>query len=215
MPYPMSHLYTARKILDSCIIRINDLPQYYLGTLGPDAIHFREDFNIIQKRTTHLYVGLERENLDIFIKNWFENVVKFYNSYKLDKNHDFLLGYCIHLIGDIYNYQFIWTPFKNEFGRDNNIYQNECKKIDLEMYCKENAETCFFPLIKQSKSIDFFDLIPKKELDDIKNNILNVQYKQYETVENGESKFITYDKMKGYNNDMSEYIKKEFIELIG
>jgi hypothetical protein len=47
MPYPMTHLFIAKKMMDLSLWNIRDKSQYYLGTLSPDAVHFREDYNIL------------------------------------------------------------------------------------------------------------------------------------------------------------------------
>lgn len=206
MPYPMSHLYISERILDK--ININNVSQFYLGSVAPDAIHFRQNFDIIQKRHSHIYEGLNRDNLDLFITNWIENVLIFFNKNKkseTDKN--FLIGYCIHLLADIYNYKFIWTPFKMNYGKENEkIYQDECRIVDLELFQKLNYETKLFPIIEDSKGMDFFGLIFEDEINKLKNNILNNQYKNKQKVNSVENNFMTYEKMQEFNNDIIYFI---------
>jgi hypothetical protein len=69
MAFPMSHLYIAQNILNNIPIPIKDISQYYLGTLAPDAIHFRKNYNRNQKRESHLYINLEKYDLEYFIEN--------------------------------------------------------------------------------------------------------------------------------------------------
>lgn len=42
MPFPMTHLVIANKIVELKPEAIKNLPQFYLGNLSPDAIHFRQ-----------------------------------------------------------------------------------------------------------------------------------------------------------------------------
>jgi hypothetical protein len=69
MPWPMSHLYIAENVLKSHTIKIINLPQYYLGSIAPDAVHFRENFDRSLKRVTHLTLGMDKTILDDFVKN--------------------------------------------------------------------------------------------------------------------------------------------------
>lgn len=212
MPYPMSHLCISESLLKK--LKVDDIPQYYLGSLAPDAVHFRKDYNRDQKRISHLYENLERENLDDYINNWKSNVEKFFISHNSKEIYEFILGYCVHLMADIYNYKYIWTPFKLKFGRENDkIYQNECLTVDFEICQKENYKAKLFPVLEQSKELDFFDLITQEELTGLKNNIINVQYENKEAVDNSRNKFITCEKMKEHNNDIVKYIAEEFSVL--
>ena len=209
MPYPMSHLYISETLLKK--LKPNNIPQYYLGSLAPDAVHFRKDYTISHKRISHLYENLDRENLDAFIKNWKSNVENFFNNNSSKEIYDFVLGYCIHLIADIYNYKYIWTPFKLKFGGENDkIYQNECLTVDFEIFQKENYNAKLFPILDKSEKMEFLDLVIKEELIELKNNIINIQYVNKEPVTNRENKFMTYEKMKEYNIDIVKYVEDEF-----
>jgi len=213
MPYPMSHLYISENIINK--INIDNIAQFYLGSMSPDAIHFRQNFDIVQKIHSHLYEDLNKDNLDFFFNNWMENVLNFFNKNKktrIDKN--FLIGYCMHLLADIYNYKFIWIPFKNEYGRENEkIYQNECKIVDLELFQKLNYEVKLFPIIKDSKGINFFGLISENEVNELKNNVLNIQYKNKQDIDSVENSFMTYDKMQKFNNDIINFIVENLYKL--
>jgi hypothetical protein len=210
MPYPMSHLYIAENVMAGGTIKVNNVPQYYLGSLGPDAVHFRKDYNITYKRNSHLYEGLDKIDLDIFINNWKDNVETFFIKNKPFGLYDFLLGYCLHLLADIYNYKYIWTPFKHTFGRENDkIYQNESMKIDQELFRESHYEEKLFPLINESEGIDFFGLITKDELNELKNNILHVQYNEKQFENTGKYQFTTYNQMREHNSNMVKYISDE------
>ena len=208
----MSHLYISETLLKK--LKLDNIPQYYLGSLAPDAVHFRNEFNRSHKRISHLYKNLDRENLDIYINHWKNNVENFFIGHNSKEVYEFTLGYCIHLMADIYNYKYIWTPFKLKFGRENDkVYQNECLTVDFEILQKENYKAKLLPILDQSKELDFFDLITQEELTGLKNNIINIQYEDKESVDNSGNKFITYEKMKEHNNDMVKYIAEEFSVL--
>jgi hypothetical protein len=85
----MSHLYIVQNILNNIPIKLKDISQYYLGTLAPDAIYFRENYNRSLKRKSHLYINLEKYKLEYFIENWKTNVIKLFLENKSGKNSGF------------------------------------------------------------------------------------------------------------------------------
>ena len=214
MPYPMSHFYIAENILAGKGLAVNNAPQFYLGTLGPDAVHFRKDYSRAQKRVSHIYDNLDRGNLEVFAGNWIKNVENFYTGNKSNIDRDFLLGYCIHLMADIYNYIYIWTPFKLAYGRENDkLYQADGLSTDLEIYQKENYESKLFPILEKSEPFDFINLISKNEMAELKNNILNVQYRDKQEVNTKTNKFMIYEKLMEWNNKALQFIIDEFSGL--
>ena len=213
MPHIMSHLYIAKETLDGIKSRINDIPQYFLGTLSPDAIEYKEDSSIVHKRISHLYEGLEKENHNIL--GWIKNVENFYFEHKSDEINDFLLGFCIHIMADIYNYEFIQTPFRSKFGEeDEKIYKIENRIIDYEIFYRENLKTNIFPYIEKSRGIDFFNIISINELNKLKNDSMKIEFAIEQITTICENKYITYNKMKESNDNMVKYIKKEFLDKI-
>jgi hypothetical protein len=60
MPYPMPHLYTAWRVAENSPLAIENFPQFYLGSIAPDGVHFRENYNSGLKLLSHLCVGDEK-----------------------------------------------------------------------------------------------------------------------------------------------------------
>ena len=216
MAWPMSHLYVAKNILYSFPIELKDISQYYLGTLAPDAVYFRQNYQRDLKRISHLYTNIDKSDIDYYSEKWKKNVIEFFVKNNSQGYFDFLLGYCIHLLLDIFVYKNIYRPYISE---NNSIDKNGCTKtytnenlaVDLEIYQELNYEETIFPILASSKPTDFIDIL-ETDMERIKNNILNVQYKNKTIIDTANNKFYNFDKIIGFNNQSIEYIKKEFIE---
>lgn len=214
----MSHLFIAENILNN--IPIKNIPQYYLGTLAPDAVHFRKEYDRNQKRTSHLYINLDKSDLENYVNNWRNNVVNFFEKHKMKNDiYDFLIGYCIHLFVDINTYKNVWKPFeikfKNQCGNNyTKIYQEEHLSVDFEIFQNNQYEKRIFPKMKMAKSFDFMDLISEEDMEGLKDNILNRQYKK-EVKKSFTNKYITYEKNLEYNKQIIEIVNKEIREIMG
>ena len=112
MPFPMQHICIAKKIIELNPNIIKNFPQYYLGNLAPDAIHFRDNFKINDKFISHLCAGDEKWGEISNNEEWTDNVLKFLNGYNESENIDFIYGYCVHILADMRNNVEFWTPFK-------------------------------------------------------------------------------------------------------
>ena len=214
MPYPMSHFYIAEYLLGTEKIKIKDIPQFYLGTLAPDAVHFRKGYSRIQKMTSHLYISLNKRNTDEFVDNWKNNVKNFYFENNSKEIYEFLLGYCVHIMADIYAYKNIWIPFKLTFGEEQErMYERDMLQIDLELFQKGGYRTRVFPRLSESREFDFLELLKKNDLIGLKYNILNIQYNNQPIANTSTNTYISYDNMQAFHSGMIEYIVNEFIEI--
>ena len=50
--------------------------------------------------------------------DWTENVLKFLPDKRNSDNYDFILGYCCHILSDIYNNIVVWTPFRLKYPEE-------------------------------------------------------------------------------------------------
>ena len=128
MPLPMVHLAVAVRVKDK--LKIEDDGAFYLGSIAPDAIHMREDASAEDKFKSHM--GM-RANL-------FENEQ---NAKALVGRSDFLTGYAVHLVTDMYWSREVGTPFKAKFkakfpdAGHAPAYYNDTDLADLELYRSE------------------------------------------------------------------------------
>ncbi|HHY76702.1 MAG TPA: zinc dependent phospholipase C family protein [Firmicutes bacterium] len=179
MPFPMTHLIIARNILNATS-QIKDPAQFLLGSIAPDAVHFRPDFESDMKKVSHLVVGDERWGWVTDNDGWRENVLTFLDLMK-DEDPDFILGYCAHILADIKHNIEIWTPFRakheEEVKRGYSALHKEAVEVDFEIYrtCPDRQK--IWELLERARPIDIPGIM---EARDIKKARAHLLYKQYE-----------------------------------
>ena len=60
MPFTMTHLIIADNISNLFEKNIQNLPQFFLGSVAPDAVHNRANYVSDFKKDSHLCVGAEK-----------------------------------------------------------------------------------------------------------------------------------------------------------
>jgi len=115
MPLPMVHLSVAKKIIEAGF-KITDSSLFYLGSISPDAIHMRENADRYAKKLSHLgnpssvSMDFSEESEDGYVKIMLDFVSK--NKEKI--NTDFLWGYIIHILTDMYwGKNDVWQSLQN------------------------------------------------------------------------------------------------------
>ena len=123
MPLPMVHLCIATNIFDYGFKEI-DLPQFYLGTISPDAIHMRENSDRNDKSNTHL-IPDGKKWTDINENEYYEFIFEFIKRNKIFVNMSFLWGYMIHILTDMHWTKNIHNDFINKYKNDAYPIQDE------------------------------------------------------------------------------------------
>lgn len=213
----MTHLYIANKILDESLCSIKNESQYYLGNLVPDAVEFREKYD---KKISHLCNDEAKWGFITNYEKWAKNVLKYYKQNVKVNDYDFLTGYCIHILADINYSNIIWTPFrlenedKADFNDISKRSHDECNRVDLELYHKCSFRDEIWIKTKESICMDFMDIVNKEDMEKMKNNVLNIQYKNKPEANSGNNRIITYNGLIEYVDNTIEYIKEKFIKEI-
>lgn len=112
MAFTMTHLIISKNISEIFAGYIGSLPQFYLGSVAPDAVHYREDYDSEYKKASHLNTSIERWGMMMDYDDWESNIIAFFNKHKKSENRDFIIGYCTHVLSDLYNTINVWTPFR-------------------------------------------------------------------------------------------------------
>lgn len=212
MPFQMTHLWMAKKMLNSNILKPHD---FLLGSIAPDSVHLRPNYSRVMKDISHLYVGDETTTN---ITEWTINVMKFlYNNKESDKI-DFIRGYCSHILTDIRNTILIYAPFRAEFcsGFNKTItgdYLKECADIDYELYLTCEEKDTIWEMLKQSKGIDIDSLVKAVDIDKMKSHIMYVQYQNREPRALYPYKYITFERMTNFIECETEWIEKQIFDV--
>lgn len=161
MPLPMVHLGTAREYARSCPLLLN-CPEFYLGSISPDAIHMRQNSTSEDKSISHFHA-----EGDI----WKENVLNFIKQNRTKPNYNFLLGYGIHILTDIIWYETIYAKFKSDYYKDSSpiqdarmAYYNDTDQLDFELYkiCKWRKN--IWDLLEEATPYDVDDILTANEI---------------------------------------------------
>ena len=171
MAFTMTHLIVAENISKKFASRIKSLPQFYLGSIAPDAAHQRANYTSEYKKASHLIAGDEQWGMITNTDTWKNNIIGFLLKNKHSENYDFILGYCAHVLTDLQNTILIWNPFRVKYADELkeinylNIHHHENNKLDIELALTyKNREEFWFHLAN-SKSIDLPNIIYAAEID--------------------------------------------------
>ncbi len=147
MSYSMTHLIIANRFAKERNIVNKDI--FLLANIAPDAVHSKKDFSFELKALSHQLQENEKWGqiwTQEAINIWYERLRKFYRKTiqhaEIDKERDFLMGYTLHILVDIFNCKLIYGPqlVKYNFDVENmrDEYRREC--IGQDNYLYQNYE---------------------------------------------------------------------------
>ncbi|NLA60374.1 MAG: zinc dependent phospholipase C family protein [Firmicutes bacterium] len=217
MPFPIVHLSIARNIL-SATSHIKRPCQFMLGSIAPDAVHFRPDFKSDMKKVSHLVVGDERWGWVTDNAGWKENALTFLELMRDSDESDFILGYCAHILADIRHNMEIWTPFraqhKHELKSGHSALHMEAVEVDFELYrtCPDRPE--MWDLLERARAIDIPGIVESSDIERAKNHLLYRQYKGRKPVDTSAYKHVTVESMTDFIEEAWPEIARD-LGLIG
>jgi len=181
MPFTMTHLIIADNLSKVITKHIKDFPQFYLGNIAPDAVHYRSNYTSDYKKVSHLCVGDEKWGMITNNDEWQNNVIDFLYNHRNSENYDFIVGYCCHILSDIYNSITLWIPFKQKYADEiekgiGNLMRHETNMIDIELALTYKKRDIFWSNIQCSVGVDLPSIIYATEIEKQKDNILNIWY---------------------------------------
>ena len=217
MAFTMTHLIISYNTSGIFSDIITNLPPFYLGTIAPDAVHNRAGYVSDFKKASHLITGTEKWGMVTDNDGWKDNVISFLHKHKDTEHRDFILGYCSHILSDMYNNIKVWTPFRLKHDIElekgyGNIHHQESYKIDTELALMYENRGMFWHNLRKSNSIDFPDIIFADEMDKQKSNILNLWYKDIERPDLSSNKIRTLKGELEFIKNATEYVAAFFRE---
>jgi len=196
----MTHLIVADEVSRVFAKNIADLPQFYLGSLSPDAVHQRAGYIPDFKKCSHLCVGNEEWGMFTNNDEWKESIVNFLFSKKHSENQDFILGYCCHLITDVLSNVELWMPFRQKHPKEtwyrsgyNNLFHQETNMVDIELALSWDKKNLYWSNLEKSIGVDLDNLVYAREVDAQKDVVLNHWYTGKDRQNIDANKFITYE----------------------
>lgn len=173
MPSTIVHLYIANKIAPH--LNINNLSQFYLGAISPDAVNPNDDAPASIRFPAHLRYP--------DITKWKESITNYYltNSPLYANELDFFKGYCIHIISDIAWDELVeWRMFRHfkKSGIANKDFRKEKFKelFRLNSYLMGLSEwNEIESQLKKSHSIDI-NTVPSHLIDKYLSPVISGNY---------------------------------------
>jgi hypothetical protein len=216
MPFPLSHLCIAADVLRRCPGVIRDVPAYFLGSLAPDAVHFRPGFIPAYKAVSHLCPDGETwgkvENLDA----WWDKVLAYFRK---SEQTDFLRGYCVHVLADVCNGHVFWIPFRQKVldgtATDyNHIYEDaryqeyrrEAVEADIRLYHTFPQREAVWAQLEKARGVELPGLVSAEEVERIRENILYRQYAQSKMAASTTSVYVTDENTRAFLTGAAETI---------
>lgn len=210
MPYPMTHLLIARELL-SRVSCIPNAPQFYLGSLAPDGAHFLPGYTSDRKLHTHLCVIDGSPWGEITDNNaWQSNALSFLND-ALVSGGCFAFGYAAHILADLYNNEHIWPSYRSQYledvrqGRGNRTHE-ESMAVDQYLYQTSPHTAAIMRSLTQSRAEALENAVTLQEVEGIRDNILNRQYKNKPPAETRGFVYMTPERALGFVQEAAGFV---------
>ena len=200
MPLPMVHLSTA--------VKINTLqglksPEFYLGSISPDAVHMRSGFVREDKVRSHCNARVltaidELDSLCVMIEK------------SVGKEREFLLGYLVHILTDLFWEDTILKTHRERYEADpapiqdkRMAYYNDTDQLDFAFYKKENWRTEIWEMLASAKDFAVEDAVNTNEVSAWKHRTLN-WYNSGKSQHTNHIKYITYEDLDNFTSYAAE-----------
>lgn len=175
----MTHLAIAKGISDNNNI-VTNLPLFYLGSISPDCVHVRNEYNSNMKKLSH-FCSEDKPWGEIDNNNeWRKDVILALKSYQDRDDFDFYLGYFTHILADIYDNETIYKTFKEKYSQENQPLQdrgkafyNDKSQNDFELYRLSEWKDEVWNFLRQSDGGDIPDIITSCEVQRYKDLVLH------------------------------------------
>ena len=169
MPLPMVHLSIAKKLIDAGF-NANSLSQFFLGSIAPDAIHMRKDADRLAKNETHL-IPKGKKWPDVDEADYFNFMVNYINKNKDNADYDFLWGYGIHILTDMYWTNSVYLKFDEEYNNDTApiqeqrwAYYNDTDILDQALFNECKWKDDVWTHLRNAEYSDFINLLSAQEI---------------------------------------------------
>ncbi|MCL2225983.1 MAG: hypothetical protein FWB96_13530 [Defluviitaleaceae bacterium] len=169
MPLPMVHISVA-EILLSAGFAVQNVPQFYLGIISPDAIHMRAGVDVAAKHGTHL-IAADKKWSDINENEYVNFMLGFINENRGKTDPSFLWGYGIHILTDMYWVKRVHMKFREDYAADpapiqeeREAYYNDTDILDHALFRESGGETEAWRALQGAAAQDFLHLLSAAEI---------------------------------------------------
>jgi len=215
MAFPLTHLVVAERVLAKHGVDDKSAAQFLLGSISPDAVHFRKEFmgttmsNIgATKKITHLCPISDEKWGHITDNNgWIDNVQVFLCA---NAGDPFAAGIAVHVLTDIWNNKTLWHDFVTNFPDEsakgyNSEYYDDLRNIDLRVYNELYTGSVMEQLFSCATPHGFAGLVETDELAAMRDSLLNKQYKNVPANPSTDYSYLTYQQMLNFIDEAAEF----------
>lgn len=212
MSYQMTHLEVAYRLLEQ-YRWIKTGPDFLLGAIAPDAVHFHVKYHPELKEQSHLWDCGPRWGITLDSDKWKRNVLDFWNIHKTDSNRDYIAGYCVHILTDWLNDIKIWSPFRNENMQNGDvdaiyhIYGEEARRGDQWLYNESDHCEEIMSLLAKSRACSVENHVLQQDVETQKRYILSEQYKDKGDCDISGHRYCTEDVIVSFIDECVEELK--------
>ena len=209
MPYTMTHLLVAHKVRNT--LGVENLPQFYLGSLAPDAVHYRDGYTSELKKASHVRLSPVKWGSTEYTDEWRQDLLDFWHQHEHSSQRDFILGYCVHILTDLYNANSMWGKFLLRYPDDRvraeRIYRRENEIMDDELHYTHSELTAqLWEHLRNSVGVSVEPLIFAMEIEQQKEHILNGLYTGRQRHDVSQNVDITYESMIEFIENAAAYV---------
>jgi len=215
MPLPMVHLSVAKNMVEAGF-EVEDLSLFYLGSISPDAIHMRENADRYAKKITHLgNPSSDRMNFTDESEDEYINLKLDFVKINNDKvNIDFLWGYVIHILTDMYWSKLVHNKFTEEYKKDTApiqderwAYYNDTDRLDQVLFNECEWKNDVWQRLQGVEYFDFLDFLSAQEIKAWNERTLH-WFDSGESQHKNPIKYITQADIENFMRVCSEAIRK-------
>jgi len=218
MAFPFIHLCVAYEMLQrNPLPNEKDAAQFMLGSIAPDAIHYRAGFkgaamsNIgAAKKITHLCPvspqpwGQVTDNI-----GWVKQVEAFLLKNPADS---FAAGYATHVLTDIHNNSTLWEKFRTNHpseaakGYASEYYADMNHIHNRTFYTQPETPAIMALLAKADAFAVNCEYVTQEEIHAIQQNLLHDSFKEKPSdLEHRDYHFVTYEDSMEFIQSAAEF----------
>ena len=197
MALPMTHLLCAHRYALLHAPELYHTPEFYLGSIAPDAIHMREGNTPEDKRVSHLLArGIRRaEEYMPLVRDFLAR----YNNAS-EKARALAFGYGLHVVTDR-----IWVDYycencpellDDEGKTIKERYYNDTDQVDFLLWQKDKARPFLWEMLKAAEAYDTARLT-SEEIDGWRYRTLDY-FEGKESEHRNEIRYLTEERVKKF-----------------
>lgn len=206
----MTHLAIAKEINDTIKIA-TDLPQYFMGAIAPDSVHFRENYHGEMKKQSHYNFGPKTWGSITSVEEceeWLDCLLRELSTPRNRPYSDYYWGYIIHILSDICNTRENFIYYRDWCIRENmpeDAYFNEQKHLDSMIFNTATWRDEVWMHLSQARGEAVGDIIKVNEVE---------KYRDYVFTAYNCETIVPYPKVYMTPDDNTKFIKNSAREII-